>query len=258
MTSKNNPFSLPIVSHAFSALAWIGRAILQAYRNRWVRIGFILLLSYGTWKFRYELGELGELVLNQDHFSAYVTSLGLLGPLFLWSLNVAQIIIAVLPGHIIFLTSGYIYGTFNGFLIMYTSTLVAGQLAFLLARYFGRPMVIRFVPAKTLSVWDRIADKNGFMYYLLLLLVPIFPTDVLTYVAGLSKISIPKFTLANIIGRAPWIFFLTVVGALGIDFVVNSLSPTSWVLLTLAILVFVVVYRLLSPSLRRTIIGRQI
>ena len=89
------------------------------------------------------------------------------------------------------------------------------------------------------------------------MLVPIFPTDILTYVAGLSKISILKFTIANMLGRAPYIFLMTTVGALGIDYMVNSLSLSNWLLLVIVITVIVILFRFFIPRLRREIINPQ-
>ena len=258
MSGNIKSFSSSNLSRARKIGSRGGKAILRVYRNRWFRIALIPILTIGAWYYRSEISELGNLIIDQQRFSDYVNGLGLLGPAFLWGLNVAQVIIAFIPGHVLFFSGGYIYGTVNGFLIMYTSTLVAGQAAFMLGRIFGRPMVVRFVPEKTLSVWDRISKRRGFMYYLFLLIVPIFPTDMLTYVAGLSKISILKFTIANILGRAPYIFLMTMIGALGIDYVTHSLSPTAWILLVLAIVVFIMIFRYISPRIRRDIINRQL
>ncbi|MCH7663626.1 MAG: TVP38/TMEM64 family protein [Chloroflexi bacterium] len=257
MASEKKTVSLPFLSRARSLAVRISRRLYRIYRNRRVRFGLFIVLALWAWFSRSQLVELGALILDQQRISAYIQELGLFGPLVLWFLNVAQIIIAVIPGHVLFFVSGYIYGTVDGFLLLYSSTIVAGQIAFLLARYFGRPMVVRFVPARSLFVWDRVSEKNGFVYYFILLLVPVFPTDVLTYVAGLSKISVLKFTIANMLGRAPYIFLMTIAGALGIDFVVNSLSPTAWVLLLLAVIAIVMLFRFFVPRLRREIINQQ-
>ena len=257
MASEKKTVSLPFLSRARSLAVRISRRLYRIYRNRRVRFGLFIVLAMWAWFSRSQLVELGALILDQQRISAYIQELGLFGPLVLWFLNVAQIIIAVIPGHVLFFVSGYIYGTVDGFLLLYSSTIVAGQIAFLLARYFGRPMVVRFVPARSLFVWDRVSEKNGFVYYFILLLVPVFPTDVLTYVAGLSKISVLKFTIANMLGRAPYIFLMTIAGALGIYFVVNSLSPTAWVLLLLAVIAIVMLFRFFVPRLRREIINQQ-
>ena len=257
MASEKKTVSLPFLSRARSLAIRISRRLYRIFLNRRVRFGLFIVLALWAWFSRSQLVELGALILDQQRISAYIQELGLFGPLVLWFLNVAQIIVAVIPGHVLFFVSGYIYGTVNGFLLLYSSTIVAGQIAFLLARYFGRPMVVRVVPAKSLFVWDQVAEKNGFLYYFILLLVPIFPTDILTYVAGLSKISILKFTIANMLGRAPYIFLMTTVGALGIDYMVNSLSLSNWLLLVIVITVIVILFRFFIPRLRREIINPQ-
>ena len=232
---------------------WLNRI----YKNRWLQSILFLILIGIIWQLRVELRGVAEFALDQDAFASYIRNLGYVGPIVFWVLNATQIIIAVLPGHAIALGAGYIYGTYFGFIILYTSTIVAGQIAFLLSRRYGRPFVVRFVPEKILSRWDATSEKHGFTYFLIALLIPVFPTDVLTYIAGLSKISLPKFTLANILGRAPYIFLISMVGALGIEFVSQGLSSTQWIMMVLSLVVIFLAYKYMLPIITKEIFNRE-
>lgn len=231
--------------------------IKRLSRRWWFGIPLLILAFWLGWKFRADLREYAEFILDLDRFSAYMRSLGVWGPVSMWILNFIQILIAVLPGHAIALASGYLYGTYFGFLILYTSTIVAGQIAFLLARRFGRPLVVHFVPEKYLSRWDKSSKRHGFTFYLVALFIPVFPTDLLTFIAGLSMISVPKFTLANIIGRAPYLFIMSMVGALGIEYVAQGLTPIAWLFLALAIAIVIWAYRYLLPMINRLIFAEE-
>jgi uncharacterized membrane protein YdjX (TVP38/TMEM64 family) len=231
--------------------------VLQISRKWWFGIPVLILAIWGGWEFRTDLREYGEFILDQDRFSAYVRRLGIWGPALLWILNAIQILIAMLPGHAIALASGYIYGTYFGFIIVYTSTIVSGQIAFLLTRRYGRPLVVHFVPERILSRWDTSSEKHGFTYFLIALLVPVFPTDVLTYIAGLSMISTLKFTLANILGRAPYLFLISLVGAFGVEYLTQGLSPLLWLMVVLAMVVIYLAYKYMFPIISRQIFGEE-
>jgi uncharacterized membrane protein YdjX (TVP38/TMEM64 family) len=46
-------------------------------------------------------------------------------------------------------------------------------------------------------------------------MLPIFPADVMNYVAGLSGLSNRHFFIANLLGRLPGVVLMTAVGAYG-------------------------------------------
>jgi uncharacterized membrane protein YdjX (TVP38/TMEM64 family) len=257
MTSVEKTTPIPLLSRPRKLLNQAKILVLMISRRWWFGFLVLFLAFWLVWEFRTDLREYGEFILDQERFSAYVRSLGLAGPLVLWISNAIQVLIAILPGHAIAFASGYIYGTYIGFIIMYTSTIVAGQIAFLLARRFGRPLVVHFVPEKYLSQWDRSSRRYGFTFYLVTLLLPVFPTDLLTFVAGLSMISVPKFTLANLLGRAPYLFLMSMIGALGIEYVVQGLSPTAWLFLAFAMVVVIWAYRYLLPKISRIIFDEE-
>jgi uncharacterized membrane protein YdjX (TVP38/TMEM64 family) len=47
-------------------------------------------------------------------------------------------------------------------------------------------------------------------------MLPIFPADVMNFVAGMSSISGRKFLVANFVGRLPGVILLTALGANGL------------------------------------------
>jgi uncharacterized membrane protein YdjX (TVP38/TMEM64 family) len=119
------------------------------------------------------------------------------------------------------IAGAYAYGFFGGFMISWLVSVAASQAVFYLARYAGRPVVERFVPAKVLNKWTRTAGEKGTIFFLLAFVIPPIPSDIMTYVAGLSSISGRRFLVANLIGRMPMVALFTLVGANGF-----SITPT--------------------------------
>ena len=78
-------------------------------------------------------------------------------------------------------------------------------------------MVHRLVPASMLDRWNKIAERQGFSLFLISFLLPIFPCDVMNFVAGLSPISPWQFLAASLLGRLPGVALLTLVGSHGLE-----------------------------------------
>ena len=91
----------------------------------------------------------------------------------------------------------------------------------------GRLVVERFVPVKALDKWTGIAGKKGTLFFLIVFMNPLLPTDIMVFVAGLSAIDARRFFVANLLGRMPLVALLTLVGSNG-----SSITPAVIVGLT--------------------------
>lgn len=168
------------------------------------------------WCFRTPLFVFLSALRDQQAISAFVRQFGLVGPAVLFALLVAQVFLAVLPGQALMLASGYVYGFGLGSLLTTTSTILGGQLAFWLARRGGRNVVNRLAPSGLIERWDHLADRQGSMFFLFTFMLPIFPSDLMCYIAGLGKVSPRSFFIANLLGRLPCPIILSLVGAHGL------------------------------------------
>jgi uncharacterized membrane protein YdjX (TVP38/TMEM64 family) len=152
---------------------------------------------------------------DRQAVAAYLDRLGFLGPLVLMGLIGLQVLIPSLPAEPPMIAGAYAYGFTAGFLMSWLVSVAVSQAVFYLARYAGRPLVERFVPAKLLDKWTRTAGEKGTAFFLLAFVIPPVPSDILIYVAGLSVIEERRFFVANLIGRMPMIVLLSLVGANG-------------------------------------------
>jgi uncharacterized membrane protein YdjX (TVP38/TMEM64 family) len=169
-------------------------------------------------------------LLQEDKLTAMLKETGVLGPVLLSIIQLLQVVIAVIPGDIFIVIAGKVYGFLGGFSINILSTLVASFVAFMIARQAGREVIDRLVPAKVLDRWMGVVEERGFAFFVISFLVPIFPADVMNFVAGLGEISPKKFLMACILGRVPKIMFGTMIGSSAIVF-----SPAVWLILGCAI-----------------------
>lgn len=138
-------------------------------------------------------------------------------------LLVLQVFIAVIPGQMLMIVNGYVFGFWKGLIITWTSLVLAGEVAFWLARRYGRPVAARFVAPATLEKWDHASFNQSILFYVITMLLPLFPNDVMCYVAGLTPMPPLRFLAANMLARLIASLALVYLGAFG-----KGLPPWAW------------------------------
>jgi len=187
--------------------------------QKWALIfGISIIVAFLLWQVREGVWDLISLVGDQEAVSEYLISYGAWGPLALAAAQLLQVLVAVIPGHVFLIAAGYVYGFWPGLILNMICIVTASQLGFAIARWAGRPVVDRLADQKTLDKWYAIGEKQGFMFFTIAFVLPMFPTDMMNFVAGLTGIRGIQFLAANILGRLPSAIMLTMIGAYGIRF----------------------------------------
>lgn len=150
---------------------------------------------------------------DQERIREWVAGLGPWGPLVTIALNVAQVVLALIPGQFVGLANGYLYGVWLGTFYSMVGLLLGTALAMALGRRFGRPLVERLVNPDQLARWDRIAGRQGPLFFFLVFLFPFVPDDVACFLIGLSSLAIPRMVVLAMLGRLPGVFVSCWVGA---------------------------------------------
>jgi uncharacterized membrane protein YdjX (TVP38/TMEM64 family) len=181
-------------------------------------VGIILLFWF------YEpVIEILRIVGDREAVAANLHQFGILAPLLLAIILVLQVIVAAIPGHALMVGGGYVFGFVPAFCISLATTVLGSQIGFMLARWAGRPLVEKLAPVEVLDKWYEVSAKKGLLFFMFAFMLPIFPADVMNYIAGLSSLSTRRFFCANLIGRLPGVVLMTAVGAYGFQ-----LSLTAW------------------------------
>jgi uncharacterized membrane protein YdjX (TVP38/TMEM64 family) len=227
---------------SFSSLITVGKR-----NGRFLTILKILLIIVVAgllfW-FRQPLLDLLYIVGDQEAVAAYLHKFGLFAPLLLATILVLQVIVAAIPGHALIVGGGYIFGFGPAFALSLAATVLGSQFSFWLTRWFGRPLIERLAPVDALNKWYDVSAKKGMLFFLFAFMLPIFPADVMNYVAGLSSLSPRRFFVANLIGRTPGVIVMTAIGAYGFH-----LSGMVWLGILMAdIAMFIVWYTVLAQK----------
>ncbi|MEY2818273.1 MAG: hypothetical protein RL275_1736 [Chloroflexota bacterium] len=166
--------------------------------------------------YRESIVDFFNFITDQRAVSSYLQSFGALGPVVLFCLLVAQVFVAVIPGHALMVTAGYVYGS-TGLIVVIASTILGSQIAFTIARRYGRDLIYKLASPAIINKWDKTARHQGIIFYFFSFVLPIFPSDLMCYVAGLVTISPRRFFVANVLGRTCCAVFITLIGMYGMN-----------------------------------------
>ncbi len=132
-------------------------------------------------------------------------------PFIIIAIIVLEVVIAPLPGGFLSVLSGILFGSVVGGLYAWVGNVLGSSLAFWLARRFGKPVVERFVGSKHHERYDSLLHKNWHSLFLLYA-VPVFPIDVISFLAGLTNMAFQRFVITAALGFLVHVFLLTTFG----------------------------------------------
>jgi len=134
---------------------------------------------------------------------SWTQGLGAWGPIFV-SLFYVVACVFLLPGSVLTLGAGFLFGVPVGLLSAWTGATLGACVAFLVGRTLARDWVAHKVSGNPkFAAVDEAVGREGFKIVLLLRLSPVFPFNFLNYALGLTKVSFGKYALASLIGMLP-------------------------------------------------------
>ena len=124
--------------------------------------------------------------------------------------------ILLLPGGILAVGGGFFFGLWWGFLIVLVGNMVATAISFALSRFVARRWFRRKLSRNpTLKALGPAVERESWKIILLSQLHPLFPTSLLNYFYGVTRIRFSTYMLWATIGRVPGLFLYCYVGTLG-------------------------------------------
>jgi len=124
--------------------------------------------------------------------------------------------ILLLPGGILAVGGGFFFGLWWGSLIVFAGNVISTAISFALSRFVARRWFRRKLASNTmLSALGPAVERESWKIILLSQLHPLFPTSLLNYFCGLTRIRFSNYMFWASIGRMPGLFFYAYIGTLG-------------------------------------------
>ena len=129
-------------------------------------------------------------------FAEWVNGLGVWGPI-VFILGYAVATVAFLPGSLLTLASGAIFGLVKGTIYSLIGATLGASAAFLVARYGARRRIEQKIAGNPkFAAIDKAVGREGFKIVALLRLSPAFPFNLLNYALGLTKVGFLPYLAA--------------------------------------------------------------
>ncbi|MEO8892250.1 MAG: TVP38/TMEM64 family protein [Coleofasciculaceae cyanobacterium] len=122
--------------------------------------------------------------------------------------------VAFLPGSIVTLGAGVVYGVFLGSIYVFIGATLGATAAFLIGRYLARGWVYKKIAGnEKFKAIDEAVGKEGFKIVLLTRLSPVFPFNLLNYAFGVTGVALKDYLL-GFVGMIPGTIMYVYLGSL--------------------------------------------
>ncbi|MBU5354679.1 TVP38/TMEM64 family protein [Paenibacillus silvae] len=177
-----------------------------------ILLGLFAALAIGL--LIYYASDIIKIMSSMDNFRAYIHSTGHWGPVMFILFQILQIVVAPIPGEIVQIAGGYIYGSALGSFYTTVGLILGSAIAFYFTRFIGRDFVSRLLQKQNMKWISFMQDERKFTAFLFIFfVVPGLPKDMLVFVAALTSISSLRFFTILLVARLPWIIGSAALGS---------------------------------------------
>ena len=185
--------------------------MLQIRRAILLQIGGLLLVAIALFFLSRLFPLVDILAAVQQRVMGWGAWSAICYPLLYASCNVL-----LLPGGVLSIGAGFFFGLWWGFFIALVGNVAGAAISFFISRTIGRRWLERrLMRNATLVALEPAINREGWKIILLSQLHPLFPTSLLNYLYGLTRIRFRTCMLWIAIGQAPGLFLYSYLGTLG-------------------------------------------
>jgi uncharacterized membrane protein YdjX (TVP38/TMEM64 family) len=131
---------------------------------------------------------------------------GALAPLVYVAFVTIEVVVAPIPGLLLYAPGGVVFGGFVGGLLSLIGNVLGAGIACGITRTIGSSWLTRLFPEDPLEKAQHELDRRGSWLIFLLRVNPLTSSDLVSYAAGFTRIPIWKVMLATMVGMAPLCF----------------------------------------------------
>ena len=181
-------------------------SVWSAYREKRILFKSIITVFVGTLfclgvLFALQKSGFFNVVKDKESFSNYLQKAGAWMPTVYIVLQYLQVVILPIPGVVSTAVGVALFGPFLTILYSLIGILLGSFTAFYIGRKLGGKAVAWLIGDETLSAWQKkLKGKDNFVLTLMFLL-PMFPDDILCFIAGLSTMTIRYFIIMITVSR---------------------------------------------------------
>jgi uncharacterized membrane protein YdjX (TVP38/TMEM64 family) len=138
---------------------------------------------------------------------------GAFGVLICLGLQFVQVVVAFIPGEVVQIAVGAIYGPFAGTCILVLGALISSAFVFLVVRKLGAPFVEQMIGRNHEDKLRWLNDNKRLdLVVFILFIIPGLPKDLFTYLVPLTRMRAANFLILSTLARIPGIAISSYIG----------------------------------------------
>jgi uncharacterized membrane protein YdjX (TVP38/TMEM64 family) len=141
-----------------------------------------------------------------ERVRATVAGWGRLAPLVYMLAVVVEVIVAPIPGTLLYAPAGAIFGGFVGGSLSLAGNVIGAAIACVIGRMIGERVLAERVDGSELGRYRTLLERRGLWIVMVLRLNPLTTSDLVSYAAGVAGVSPWKVALGTLFGLAPWCY----------------------------------------------------
>lgn len=160
-------------------------------------LGLILTAGFMYWAWKQGI------LTSQENMQKFIMGFGTVAGIIFVLIQIIQVIIPVIPGGVSCVAGVIVFGAGMGFVYNYVGICIGSILVFLIAKRYGRPLMVKMFDKKLIDKYESWTEKNGRFtkLFALAIFLPVAPDDFLCYLAGTTRMKLKTFTAVILLGK---------------------------------------------------------
>lgn len=160
-------------------------------------LGLILTAGFMYWAWKQGI------LTSQENMQKFIMGFGTAAGIIFVLIQIIQVIIPVIPGGVSCVAGVIVFGAGMGFVYNYVGICIGSILVFLLAKRYGRALMVKMFDKKLIDKYESWTEKNGRFtkLFALAIFLPVAPDDFLCYLAGTTRMKLKTFTAVILLGK---------------------------------------------------------
>ncbi|SHE31579.1 TVP38/TMEM64 family protein [Clostridium fallax] len=175
----------------------------------------IILTLISVYLIIYFLEDIIKIIKNPKILRDNILSYGSLSFVVFIFLQIVQcIFFFLIPGQIINITGGYIFGPYLGFLFSFIGLILGVSINYFIAFKLGKKYLMKLIPKKQHSKINKLlslVDNNKVIF--IIYLIPGTPKSLIPYICGLSGYNYKEYLIYSSMGRFPVVLVSSFIGS---------------------------------------------
>lgn len=156
---------------------------------------------------------LSEKFNDFEALKSFILDSGFWGATVFIGITIFQVVVLPIPEAVTILLGVAIYGATWSFVLSVIGTIIGSLISFMLGKVFGRRLCNWMFGEENTEKYAKILGEKGRFLFIIMLLFPAFPDDMLCMIAGITSMSYGYFTIVCLLTRPVMIGITAYLGS---------------------------------------------